>query len=277
MLFPYSPTLEEWRSLSAAQREAYKDSIPQDPVFDASAPEGDVHDWTVTEAREALEQFFRRKGRHVYLARNRRVLYPGEDAFDPDLLAVLDVEPTAAPRSAWIVAEEGRGIDFALEVYVFGSRNKDAITNVKRYARLGVPEYFFFDRPARRLHGWKLGSPGARSYTTLIPQAGRLHSDILDLELGLVEGRLRFFSGSAELPTATELLGRLEEHTRKLEEDWAEKDRLYEEALQRAQAESERAQAESKRAQAESERAQEAERRLAEATAELERLRAKKD
>ena len=47
MLFPYSPTREEWQAWSPAERDRYKASIPQDPDYSVSPPEGEAHDWTI--------------------------------------------------------------------------------------------------------------------------------------------------------------------------------------------------------------------------------------
>ena len=48
-----------------------------------------------------------------------------------------------------MVSHEGEGLDFVLEVRVSGDRTKDFETNVKRYARLGIPEYFAFAEQRR--------------------------------------------------------------------------------------------------------------------------------
>ncbi len=45
---------------------------------------------------------------------------------------------------------EGRGPDFILEVLHLGDRKKDLVKNVERYARLGVEEYFVYDRSGCR-------------------------------------------------------------------------------------------------------------------------------
>ena len=46
----------------------------------------------------------------------------------------------------WDVNYEGKGPDFILEIHHHGARSKDLVLNVDRYARLGVREYFVFDR-----------------------------------------------------------------------------------------------------------------------------------
>ena len=80
----------------------------------------------------------------MYLACELPVYYPGERMFAPDVIAVMDVEPHS--RMRWVVSAEGKGLDFALEVHVAGERRKDLERNVERFARLGIREYFLFDR-----------------------------------------------------------------------------------------------------------------------------------
>lgn len=106
-------------------------------------------------------------------------------------------------------------------------------------------------------------------YRRTIPQGGYYRSQALGLDLGIVDGRLRFFIDGAILPEAAEQIARLERMTAELEL------RRDEEAA-RARAESERASAESERASAEAERANRAEQRLADLEAELARLKGKR-
>jgi len=90
------------------------------------------------------------------------IYYPGQPRFCPDVLAVLDVEPRG--RESWIVSAEGKGLDFVLEIHTAGDERKDFERNVQRYAALGIPKYFAFDRPRARLWGWRLTEPGAGIY-----------------------------------------------------------------------------------------------------------------
>jgi len=79
---------------------------------------------------------------------------------------------------------------------------------MRDYARLGVREYFVYDRLRVRLHGYRLARPGA-GYQELSSRLGRLTSEVLGLDLALVGRRLRFFSGVAELPNSEEFIERL--------------------------------------------------------------------
>jgi hypothetical protein len=134
-----------------------------------------------------------------------------ERRFAPDLLAVTDVEPHE--RTSWVVAKEGKGLDFVLEVHVAGDRRKDEKTNVERYARLGIQEYFYFDRPRLLLASYRLpagaGAGPATIYQRIVPQSGRFASGVLGLDLALDGSRLRFFAGNAPLEDADEMIARL--------------------------------------------------------------------
>ena len=243
--------------MNEAERRACVASLPASVPYELHPPEGDRHAKAKDGAVSALQEFFRRIGKKIYVSKELATYYPAERVFCPDVLAVRDVEPH--PRETWIVSDEGKGLDFVLEVHVSGNRTKDFEENVRRYARLGIPEYFAFDRGRMRLSGWRLPDPEARVYVPIVPQAGRFASTILQLDLALEEDRLRFFFGTAPLAEAEELVARLE--------------KMVTDVSERAQQEAERAQQEAERAQQEAERAEELGRRLAAALAEIERLR----
>jgi Uma2 family endonuclease len=199
---PRAPTLEIWESLSPAERRQVVDALPSE-IDEDLPPEGDLHRIPKHKALDALDAFFRKLGRRVYLSSELPVYYPGESMFAPDLIAVLDVDP--GERLRWVVAEEGKGIDLALEVTLGGSRKKDLEENVERYARLKIPEYFVFDRRDNRLHGWRLAGP---QYERIVPQGGRWESLVLGLTLAAEAGRVRFYLGTAVVPESEELLAR---------------------------------------------------------------------
>jgi Uma2 family endonuclease len=175
--------------------------------------EGTRHSRPKINAYKDLGDHFGRAGRRVFLATELCVLYPGQPAIVPDLLAVMDVADPERERDTWRVLDEGRGIDFVLEFRNLGKKHKDLVDNVKDYAQLGITEYFSYDCRAARLHGWRLPTAGARTYTQMVPQGGVFPSRILDLELGVADGRLRFFTNLAQIPTSEELVGRLQKMT----------------------------------------------------------------
>jgi len=275
---PRAPTREQWDAMTPRERDRVIDALPTSLPIELHPPEGDLHRKTKQGALGTLDDFFRRAGRRIYLSSELAVFYPGERSFVPDLLAVLDVDPH--DRMRWVVSKEERGLDFVLEVIVAGSASKDLEHNVERYARLGIAEYFVFDRPSCRLYGHALGPGRPDAYRRVVPQAGRYESKVLGLDLVLDGDKLRFFAGNAALEDTDEVIARLGGMLDKVlarEEDAlaraeAERRRAEQEAS-RAEQEASRAEQEASRAEAAEARAQEAKRLLDEALAELARLK----
>lgn len=206
--------------------------------------EGRRHKKAKTRALDALGLHFGAIGRTMYLAEEMAVIYPGEPVFSPDLLAVIGVEePDDDPRMAWVVADEGRGLDLVIEVLHHGSRNKDLVDNVERYAQLGIPEYFVYDRLHQRILGHRLPNVGARRYSRIVPQGGRFASAVLGLDLAIEGDKLRFFYGLAELPGTSDLIGRLNRMMAGLEARADEAEAQLQEAQAQAQAAQAQAQA----------------------------------
>jgi Uma2 family endonuclease len=208
---PIAPTEEVWRAMSAAERARFLDEV-LDALSDprAAMSEGRPHKKAKTRSLDMLGLHFGVTGRIVYLAEEMAVVYPGEEVFTPDVLAVVGVaEPEDDERMAWVVADEGKGLDLVLEVLHHGDRKKDLVDNVERYAHLGIPEYFIYDRAQQRIRGYRLPSTGAKRYQPIVPQGGRYASTVLGIDLAIEEGTLRFFHGMAELFGSAELIRRL--------------------------------------------------------------------
>ena len=263
--FPMAPSAEEWEALSPAEREAVVAALPGEVTYDEMAmPEGDRHAKAKARALDALRGFFTRQRRRIYLAQELPLYYPAEPRFAPDLLAVLDADDV--DRDKWVVNAEGKGLDWVLEVHVGGDRKKDAERNVTRYARLGIPEYFLYDRARNRLAAYRLASPDARVYTPIVPNHGLYESRVLGLEIQVDEDRLRFYAGTALLLESEELIARVQAMY-----DAAQR-RAEDEAQRREEAERLREEAERRREE-EARRREEAEREVARLRAELERLK----
>jgi Uma2 family endonuclease len=197
--------------MTPAERERFLVQV-NDALSDPhrTMSEGRPHKKAKSRAADMLGLHFKAMGRVIYLAEEMAAVYPGVEVFTPDILAVLDVEePEDDERMAWVVADEGKGLDLALEVLHRGDRNKDLVDNVERYASLGISEYFVYDRAKQQIHGHRLPGPGARRYQRIVPQAGRYHSTVLGLDLILQRGSLRFYHGMAELIGSAELIDRL--------------------------------------------------------------------
>lgn len=268
---PVTPSAEVWRRLTEDQKLAHIVAATEALTAQAElAPEGRPHGTAKMAVASVLGDFYQRIGRAMFLASELPVLYPEEEVFAPDLIAVAGVEDQGEDdaRMAWVVADEGRGVDLALEIIYRGNRDKDLVSNVARYARLGIPEYFVYDRLKLRLYGYRLA--GAR-YASIPLRGGLLRSEVLGLDLGVVENRLRFFYGEARVPESRELIGRLDAMLGRLDATLAERERqLEEEASRRLEAEARaeaaeaRAEAEAAARRAEAEARQALEARLAE-------------
>ena len=153
--------------MTPAERARVVDMLPAEVPLELMPPEGDAHRKAKRDALDALDSFFRRVARKIYLSSELAVFYPGEPRFAPDLLAVVDVEPHE--RMRWAVDHEGKGLDLVIEVHVAGSRTKDHQLNVDRYARLGIREYFLFVRGRLKHTGWRLAGEGRRVYQPIVP------------------------------------------------------------------------------------------------------------
>ena len=234
-----APTEDEWARLSPEARAHVVRELPASMTdAESSPPEGDLHYDGKNDVRETLRSWFQKLGQSVYVAAELTVYYPGQARFAPDVLAVRDVP--LHDRMKWVVSAEGKGLDWVMEVHVGGDRKKDAVDNVARYAGLGIPESFIFDRAQVRLYGYRLPAPDARAYVPIVAQVGRYQSAALGLDLVLEAGRLRFYHATAELLAPRDLTAKLE----LLVEDV----RMHAEA--RVEVEAERARAETKRADA---------------------------
>jgi Uma2 family endonuclease len=270
--FPMAPSGEEWEALSPAERAAVAAALPGE-VTDAemTMPEGERHFKAKTRALDALRSYFTRQRRRIYLAAEMPTYYPAEPRFAPDLLAVLDAEDVE--RDKWVVSAEGKGLDWVLEVHVGGDRKKDAELNVARYARLGIPEYFLYDRARNRLAAYRLASPDARIYTPIVPNHSLYESRVLGLDVQVDTDRLRFYAGTALLLESDEFIARLQAMCDDAQGRREEEIRLREEADRRREEAEQRRDEENRLREEADRRREEAEQEVARLRAELERLK----
>jgi Uma2 family endonuclease len=205
---PRAPTEAQWAAMTPEERRRVIAMLPAQPDVEfLPPPEGDRHRKAGSGTLSTLDSFFRRDHRRIYISGNLAIYYPNERVFAPDVIAVLDVEPRE--REHWAVADEGKGIDLAIEILVSGSRAKDLKANVERYARLGIQEYFVFDRGKLSLRGYRLDPARPRVYQPLVPQGGRFPSAVLGLDLTIEGTGLRFYQTTAPLLDAEERIERL--------------------------------------------------------------------
>lgn len=260
---PRAPTQDEWDRMAPEERMRVVAMLPTRPPLDQQPPDECRHLNTGTSARHALDVFFRRTNRDIFVSSGLAVYYPGEPRFSPDVLAVVDVE--RRPRTRWVVSQESKGLDLVLEMHVEGDREQDRRRNLERYARLGITEFFLFDCHELRLEGHRL-DPGARRYRPILPQQGRYASEVLGLDFMLEGPKLRILNSFEPLPEAEEILVQLGDLVDALA--WRHRD-----DMRRAAAESQRFHWASQRADAAGRQVAELERDLAELRQDLERLK----
>ena len=256
---PIAPSMAVWSALSEAERRRVVASLPHVVEHDFMS-EGDIHAGIVLDLADALRNHYGGGGpggRRCYIGRSVMVLYPETSAFAPDLFLVFDVDDH--PRKRFVVAQEGRGLDLAIEVQCDGDASKDYRRNVSLYANVGITEYFIVDSNRTKITGYRL-EEGETSYRPILDQHGQLYSKVLDLWIGTLEGKFRVFFRDAVLPTTAELKERFR--------------REAELAIESAGVAQDRAENEAQRAEAEAQRAARLEEELQHLRNQLEELRA---
>ena len=240
---PRGPTQEEWDRLSPEERVRYKEALHQagaeydewlSSVDPGALAQTEVHLDATVETRETLRHHFKDHHPGLYVATNLDVYYPGEPKFLPDVLAVWGV--SIHKRDSYVVIEEGKGLDLVIEVLRRGDREKDLKTNVVRYARLGIKEYFVADLAKNRLWAYRLPevvcAPAQRRYEQMLGDKGRYRSEVLGLSLVLSEKGLRLYHGTRELQTLSEELGLLEQEVKAERQAKEQERQAKEQALQ---------------------------------------------
>jgi Uma2 family endonuclease len=113
--------------------------------------ETDLHIEWMIRIRDILRWRYRDVPR-VYVASNLIIYYeqgsPGKYVV-PDDFVVLDCDPHR--RRNYKLWEEGKAPDVVFEVTSHGSKREDQISKPRKYARIGVREYFLYDPGAEYL------------------------------------------------------------------------------------------------------------------------------
>lgn len=282
---PRAPSQALWDAMTPDERVRAVLALPALVPVEEHVSEGDAYRRAKSGAASALESFFRRIGRNVYVSSDLAVFYPDEPRIVPDLMVVLDVDPH--DRTKWMVSAERKGLDLliAMNGPSGGLQEHDRV--VERYASLGITECFLYDGARRRLRGYRLPKPGAGAYEPIAPVEGRLPSQVLGLDLMLERSKIRFFCGTAMLPEPEEVIARLgnmlneamvlKEDAERSADDEVRRaeaiDRRSQEAIRRVDEAVRRAEVEALRAEEALQRAESLEHKLAEALSELHKLK----
>ena len=141
-----------------------------------------------------------------------------EDVRGPDFFVVLNTE--RKDRKSWVVwDEDGKYPNFILEILSDSTAKNDRGLKKQLYQDVfRTPDYFWFDPYTLEFAGFKLNY---RRYEQIVPnEQGWLWSDELQLYLGIVTEKLRFFTAEGELVLTPE---EAEEAERKRAEEAEEK------------------------------------------------------
>ncbi len=155
--------------------------------------ETDVHRKQMIYVLDAVEEHFG-PDPLVYVTGNIFLYYRDEfgelQKVAPDIFVVKGIPKRE--RRIYHLPEEGKAPDFVLELISRETKLEDLGNKRVLYASLGVKEYFIFDplneALSQQLRGFRLHGEDYH------PLAGeRIHSEVLDLELFVENGRLRLF------------------------------------------------------------------------------------
>jgi len=187
----------------------------------------------------ALRQLVEPLGHHV--GGNLIIYYNpanGLDHLSPDVFVALDRD--AGLRESWKTWLEGKFPEVAVEIASPSTEGRDIGEKLDRYGALGAREYYIHD-PARRLQPAFRGYRAASGVLLPVPNpTGRsIHSEVLGLELRVVDGWLRVIDPASGEPYPT-----------------PDEVRDLQRKAERAQRQAERAQRQAERAQRQAERAQ---------------------
>ena len=120
----------------------------------------------------------------------------------PDFFLIKNTEKR--PRYSWVVWEEdGRYPDLIIELLSDSTAKVDRNEKKVLYQnRFRTPEYFWFDPQDLEFSGFRL--IGQEYQAIVANEFGRLWSEVLELYLGIHDGKLRYFTPDGELVSTPE-------------------------------------------------------------------------
>ncbi|MCY4559183.1 MAG: Uma2 family endonuclease [Chloroflexi bacterium] len=97
----------------------------------------------------------------------------------PDLLVAFGVDPSAYEASnGYVISEQGKPPDFVLEVASVSTADTDTGAKRDDYARLGIPEYWRFDKTGQH-HGTRLAGDRLENGVYVPIDIDELSADVL--------------------------------------------------------------------------------------------------
>ncbi|MGB7442009.1 MAG: Uma2 family endonuclease [Coleofasciculaceae cyanobacterium] len=177
-----------------------KTSIVYPDTDGAPMAESDIARDYLIYSVETLSLYFQER-KDVYVSGNL-FIYNEKGVPDavvaPDAFVIFGV--SNRQRMSYKVWEEGGKMpDFILEITSSSTRNQDQVEKPQKYARMRVAEYFQYDPSGDylqpQLKGSHLVEGKYQPMQAEVREEGILsiHSQVLGLDLRLVEGKLRFY------------------------------------------------------------------------------------
>jgi len=146
----------------------------------------------------AILEWWWRDRQDFFIGANLSVYFSTEqlknrDFRGPDLFLVKDTE--RRPRKSWVVWEEGgKYPDVIIELLSDSTEEIDREIKFRLYQdRFRTPEYFWFSPETLELAGWRLVDGKYQKIES--DERGWRWSGVLDLYLGVEDGKLRYFTG----------------------------------------------------------------------------------
>ena len=157
----------------------------------------------------------------------------------PDFFLIKNTQKR--PRRSWVVWEEdGKYPDIIIELLSDSTARVDR--NQKRILyqdRFRTPEYFWFDPEDLEFTGFRL--IGQQYQAIVANEFGRLWSEVLELYLGIYDGKLRYFTQDGQLvPTPEEAALQAQQQSQEQAQQAQEQAQQAQEQAQQAQERAER-------------------------------------
>ena len=123
-----APTEAEWAALDEAQRRQVEEELwesdsveQQEAEYKEAMAESERHLDAKVEARDTLREFFRQQRPNLFIAAELPVYYPGQKPIRPDLIAVVDVDPSGERAACHSYFTVFQGLpDFPLQAIISG-------------------------------------------------------------------------------------------------------------------------------------------------------------
>ncbi len=180
---------------------------PTDLWSDEPPLESDLHLQQIILLLTCLDGLWQERTNY-YASGNLTIHYNEEqlkkrDFCGPDFFVVLDTE--RRPRKSWVVwGEGGKYPNVIVEILSDSTANIDKTRKKDLYQNtFRTPDYFWFDPNTLEFQGFVLIKG---QYQAIIPnEQGHLWSEQLRLYLGILDGKLRYFTTEGDLvPTPQE-------------------------------------------------------------------------